>query len=129
MRVLLVDGGKEPLATFGESCQATPPGSSPMPPGPRSTGPGASPCFPAWLVWAFVHIVTLSSVAGRIGTLTRWAGAMIGHKRDERNFSVGHTGGDVSLPAQVRAEILATESEALARISGNGDGKAPKNGS
>ncbi|MDQ6797667.1 MAG: NAD(P)/FAD-dependent oxidoreductase [Actinomycetota bacterium] len=85
--------------------------------------------FPAWLVWAFVHIVTLSSVAGRLGTLFRWAGAMIGHKRDERNFSVGRTGGDVSLPVEVRAEMLATESSALSRIHGNGDGKAPKNGS
>ncbi|MGI9080623.1 MAG: NAD(P)/FAD-dependent oxidoreductase [Acidimicrobiales bacterium] len=59
--------------------------------------------FPAWLVWAFVHIVTLSTVAGRVGTLLRWAGAMIGHTRDERNFSVGRTGGDVSLPAHDRA--------------------------
>jgi len=63
--------------------------------------------FPAWLVWAFVHIVTLSSVAGRIGTLTRWAGAMIGNKRDERNFSVGHTGGDISVPDDVRAGFVA----------------------
>ncbi|MGI9023514.1 MAG: NAD(P)/FAD-dependent oxidoreductase [Acidimicrobiales bacterium] len=63
--------------------------------------------FPAWLVWAFVHIVTLSSVAGRMGTLFRWAGAMIGHSRDERNFSVGHTGGDLSLPndGRVRAQV------------------------
>jgi NADH dehydrogenase len=56
--------------------------------------------FPAWLVWAFVHIVTLSTVAGRVGTLLRWAGAMIGHTRGERNFSVGRIGGDVSLPSQ-----------------------------
>jgi len=58
--------------------------------------------FPAWVVWAFVHIGTLSSVAGRTGTLLRWAGAMIGHTRNERNFSVGRTGGDVSLPRQVQ---------------------------
>jgi len=84
--------------------------------------------FPAWLVWAFVHIVTLSSVAGRIGTLTRWAGAMIGHKRDERNFSVGRTGGDVSTPPDVRAALLASESTALTRMHGHTDGTATKNG-
>ncbi len=84
--------------------------------------------FPAWLVWAFVHIVTLSSVAGRIGTLTRWAGAMIGHKRDERNFSVGRTGGDVSTPLDVRAALLASESTALSRTHGDAGGTAPKNG-
>ncbi len=62
--------------------------------------------FPAWLVWAFVHIVTLSGMAGRLGTLVRWAGAMIGRKRDERTFSVGHTGGDVSMPAKARGSYI-----------------------
>ncbi len=84
--------------------------------------------FPAWLVWAFVHIVTLSSVAGRLSTLLRWAGAMIGHKRDERNFSVGRTGGDVSLPDDVRAEVMATQSRALTWLHGHGNGNAPENG-
>jgi len=84
--------------------------------------------FPAWVVWAFVHIGTLSSVAGRLSTLSRWASSMIGHKRDERTFSVGRTGGDVSLPDDVRTEILAAESRAFTRLKGGGDGRAPENG-
>lgn len=78
--------------------------------------------FPAWLVWAFVHIVTLSSMAGRMGTLVRWVGAMIGHERDERTFSVGHTGGDVSVPEGMRATFVERRFPAVVAAE-NGDGK------
>ncbi|HEX6312300.1 MAG TPA: NAD(P)/FAD-dependent oxidoreductase, partial [Acidimicrobiia bacterium] len=62
--------------------------------------------FPAWLVWCFVHLAFLCNFDSRSSTIVRWAGAMIGRKRYERNFSVGRTAGDVSLPADVRAQVV-----------------------
>jgi hypothetical protein len=31
---------------------------------------------------------------------------MVGHSRPERVFSVGHTGGDLSLPDEVKARVM-----------------------
>jgi NADH dehydrogenase len=62
--------------------------------------------FPAWLVWVFVHLAFLCNFGNRVSTVARWAGSMIGHQRDERNFSVGRTAGDVSLPDDVREGML-----------------------
>ncbi len=61
--------------------------------------------FPGWIVWMFVHIAFLNGFANRFVTLARWARSMIGRARPERVFSVGHTGGDLSLPESVRMEI------------------------
>jgi NADH:ubiquinone reductase (H+-translocating) len=62
--------------------------------------------FPAWVVWAFVHLAFLNGFASRYTTLMRWLRWMIGHNRVERTFSVGHTGGDLSTPDGVRQRIM-----------------------
>ena len=62
--------------------------------------------FPGWVVWLFIHIGFLNGFANRVTTLFRWARSMIGRARPERVFSVGHTGGDLSLPDEVRAQVM-----------------------
>ncbi len=62
--------------------------------------------FPGWVVWLFVHIGFLNGFGNRLTTMFRWARSMIGRSRPERVFSVGRTGGDVSLPEEVRAKIM-----------------------
>jgi NADH dehydrogenase len=62
--------------------------------------------FPGWVVWLFVHIAFLNGFGSRVTTLYRWARSMIGRSRPERVFSVGHTGGDLSLPDKVREKIM-----------------------
>jgi len=59
----------------------------------------------AWLVWVFVHLAFLNGFANRVKTLSSWIGSMLGRARTERVFSVGHTGGDLSAPPEVRAAI------------------------
>ncbi len=61
--------------------------------------------FPGWLVWFFVHLGFLSGFGNRLTTMLRWLRSMIGRGRAEREFSTAHTGGDLSLPANVRAII------------------------
>jgi NADH dehydrogenase len=70
--------------------------------------------LPAWLTWCFIHIAFLCNFANRFSTVFRWAGAMIGRKRDERNFSVHRTAGDVSLPEGVRAQVMPSDFPAVA---------------
>ncbi len=65
--------------------------------------------FPAWLVWVFVHLAFLNGFANRLTTLSSWIRSMIGRSRAERVFSVGHTGGDLSAPAEVRAAITPNQ--------------------
>ena len=74
--------------------------------------------FPAWVAWCLVHLAFLTSFGNRFTTVLRWAGAMIGHGRSERTFSVGRTAGDVSMPDEVRAAILPAR---FPGISGEGD--------
>ncbi|MEA2702408.1 MAG: hypothetical protein QOD63_353, partial [Actinomycetota bacterium] len=74
--------------------------------------------FPAWVAWCFVHLAFLTSFGNRFTTVLRWAGAMIGHGRSERSFSVGRTAGDVSMPDKVRADILPARFPA---VSGEGE--------
>jgi NADH dehydrogenase len=62
--------------------------------------------LPGWFVWMFVHIGFLNGFGNRVTTMLRWARSMIGRSRPERVFSVGHTGGDLSLPDSVRSEIM-----------------------
>jgi NADH dehydrogenase len=64
--------------------------------------------FPAWVVWAFVHLAFLNGFASRSTTLMRWLRWMVGRNRVERAFSVGHTGGDLSAPETVRQRIMPT---------------------
>ena len=62
--------------------------------------------FPGWIVWMFVHLAFLNGFGNRFTALWRWARAMIGRARPERVFSVGHTGGDLSLPEEVRVKVM-----------------------
>jgi hypothetical protein len=61
--------------------------------------------FPGFVVWALVHLAFLSGWGNRFTTVLKWTRAFIGRGRPERNFSVAHTGGDLSLPAEARAVI------------------------
>ena len=61
--------------------------------------------FPGWVVWAFVHLTFLTGFGNRLSTLLKWTRSFIGRGRPEREFSVMHTGGDLSLPAEVRAAV------------------------
>ena len=61
-----------------------------------------------WFVWFFVHLAFLSGYGNRLTTMLRWMRSMIGRGRAERQFSTGHVGGDLSLPASVRAIVQPT---------------------
>ncbi len=61
--------------------------------------------FPGWVVWAFVHLAFINGFGNRIGTVIKWTRSFVGKARPEREFSVMHTGGDLSLPADVRAVV------------------------
>jgi NADH dehydrogenase len=61
--------------------------------------------FPAWTVWLVVHLAFLNGFANRFATLARWIRSMLGRSRAERVFSVAHTGGDLSTPAQQRGAL------------------------
>ena len=61
--------------------------------------------FPGWVVWAFVHLAFLTGFGNRLTTLLKWTRSFIGRGRPEREFSVMHTGGDLSLPPEVRAAV------------------------
>ena len=62
--------------------------------------------FPGWVVWMFVHLAFLNGFGTRFTTLWRWMRSMVGRARPERVFSVGHTGGDLSLPDEVKAKVM-----------------------
>ena len=62
--------------------------------------------FPGWVVWLFVHLAFLNGFGNRFVALVRWSRSMVGRARPERVFSVGHTGGDLSLPDEVRAKVM-----------------------
>ena len=61
--------------------------------------------FPGWVIWAFVHLAFLSGFGNRLNTVLKWTRSFVGRGRSEREFSVMHTGGDLSLPAEVRAAV------------------------
>jgi hypothetical protein len=46
---------------------------------------------------------------------------MIGRSRPERVFSVGHTGGDLSLPEAVRAEVMPSPFPVVAEMRSKGE--------
>jgi NADH:ubiquinone reductase (H+-translocating) len=62
--------------------------------------------FPGWVVWMFVHLAFLNGFGSRFTTMWRWVTSMVGKARPERVFSVGHTGGDLSLPDDVKAKVM-----------------------
>jgi hypothetical protein len=62
--------------------------------------------FPGFVVWMFVHLAFLNGFGSRFTALWRWGWAMVGRARPERVFSVGHTGGDLSLPDEVKAKVM-----------------------
>jgi NADH:ubiquinone reductase (H+-translocating) len=64
--------------------------------------------FPGWLVWFFVHLAFLTGFGNRMTTMLKWLRSMLGRGRAEREFSAGHTGGDLSLPESVRAVVEPT---------------------
>ena len=61
--------------------------------------------FPGWVVWAFVHLSFLTGSGNRLGTVMKWTRSFLGRARPEREFSSMHTGGDLSLPIQVRSVV------------------------
>ncbi len=61
--------------------------------------------FLGWVVWFFVHLAFLTGFGDRFTTMLRWLRSMIGRGRAEREFSVAHTGGDLSLPESVREVV------------------------
>ena len=61
--------------------------------------------FPGWVIWAIVHLTFLTGVGNRLTTVLKWTRSFVGRGRPEREFSVMHTGGDLSLPAEVRAIV------------------------
>jgi len=62
--------------------------------------------FPGWVVWLFVHVAFLNGFGNRLAALWRWGTSMVGRARPERVFSVGHTGGDLSLPDDIKDKVL-----------------------
>jgi NADH dehydrogenase len=61
--------------------------------------------FPGWVVWMFVHLAFLTGFGNRLSTMLKWLRSMIGRGRAERDFSTAHTGGDLSLPDQVKHQV------------------------
>ena len=51
------------------------------------------------------YFPALPGFGNRPTTLLKWIRSVIGRGRTERELSVMHTGGDLSLPAQVRAAV------------------------
>jgi NADH dehydrogenase len=61
--------------------------------------------LPGFVVWAGVHLTFLTGFGNRLTALLKWSRSFIGRGRAEREFSVRHTGGDLSLPEEVRAVV------------------------
>jgi NADH:quinone reductase (non-electrogenic) len=74
--------------------------------------------FAGWTVWFFVHIGFLNGFGSRVSTMLRWFRSMVGHARPERVFSVGHTGGDLSLPDDVKKKIMPNPFPVQADVPG-----------
>jgi NADH dehydrogenase len=81
--------------------------------------------FPGWVVWFFVHIGFLNGYGNRIATMWRWGLSMLGRSRPERVFSVGHTGGDLSLPRKVREKVMPSPFPAVSpEVRASPEGRA-----
>ena len=80
--------------------------------------------FPGWVVWAFIHLAFLTGFGNRLTTLLKWTRSFLGRGRPEREFSVMRTGGDLSLPTEVRAVVQPNPLPALG-LAGGPDPDAP----
>lgn len=78
--------------------------------------------FVAWLVWFFVHLAFLNGFANRFATVISWIRWSFGRARREREFSVRHTGGDLSTPEAEREIIEPSPFPAAQQDAENGDG-------
>jgi NADH dehydrogenase len=65
--------------------------------------------LPAWIVWMFIHLAFLVGWGNRTTTMLRWIRWLGLSGRNERVFSLAHTGGDLSTPASVREQIQANQ--------------------
>ncbi len=81
--------------------------------------------FPGWVVWAFVHLTFLTGFGNRLSTLLKWTRSFIGRGRAEREFSVMHTGGDLSLPEEVRAAVQPNPLPVYGRMQSESADRAP----
>jgi NADH dehydrogenase len=75
--------------------------------------------FPGWVVWAFIHLAFLTGFGNRLTTLLKWTRSFLGRGRAEREFSVLHTGGDLSLPPEVRALVQPNPLPVHRQVSGS----------
>jgi NADH dehydrogenase len=64
--------------------------------------------FAGWFVWFFIHLAFLTGFGNRFSTMLRWLRSMVGRGRGEREISTAHTGGDLSLPDEVRSVVQPT---------------------
>ena len=67
-------------------------------------------------MWLFVHLAFLNGFGNRVTAVFSWFWAMVGRKRHQRIFSVGHTGGDLSAPEQVRAVLTPSPFPAMKTV-------------
>ena len=80
-------------------------------------------------MWAFVHLAFLTGFGNRLTTLLKWTRSFIGRGRAEREFSVMHTGGDLSLPEAVRAAVQPNPLPVYRQAqAGEADGTPAANG-
>jgi NADH dehydrogenase len=75
--------------------------------------------FPGWVVWAFIHLAFLTGFGNRLTTLLKWTRSFLGRGRAEREFSVLHTGGDLSLPPEIRAIVEPNPLPVHRQLSGS----------
>jgi NADH dehydrogenase len=61
--------------------------------------------FPGWVIWAFVHLTFLTGFGNRLTTVLHWTRSLVGRARPDRQFSTYHTGGDLTLPHSILAEV------------------------
>ena len=66
----------------------------------------------------FVHLAFLTGFGNRFTTMLRWLRTMVGRGRAEREFSMAHTGGDLSLPDSVRRRVEPTLFPVLEEAAG-----------
>jgi NADH dehydrogenase len=84
--------------------------------------------LPGWVVWAFVHLGFLTGFGNRLTTLLKWTRSFVGRGRPEREFSVMHTGGDLSLPAAVMSLVEPNPLPLLDDEAAKGQGRQPQLG-
>ena len=83
--------------------------------------------LPGLGVWAFVHLAFLTGFGNRLSTLLKWTRSFIGRGRPEREFSVMHTGGDLSTPER-RAAVIQPNPLPAYNPADEADGRQPPAG-